>query len=76
MTLVFFDLDGTLEDSRQDMALSINRVRADLKLAPFDLETARGLVNRGMDALTNAAFPELISGPADTVRLRDRKSVV
>lgn len=68
--LIFFDLDGTLEDSRQDMALSVNRVRARLGLAELDLTTARGLVNRGMDALTNAAFPELISSPADTARLR------
>jgi phosphoglycolate phosphatase len=63
MNLVFFDLDGTLEDSRQDMALSVNRVREELKLPALDLEQARGLVNRGMDALTNAAFPELIREP-------------
>lgn len=70
MNLVFFDLDGTLEDSRQDMALSVNRVRSALGLAPFDLEFARSIVNRGMDALTEAAFPELIKSPADTARLR------
>lgn len=70
MNLVFFDLDGTLEDSRKDMALSVNRVRTQISLPALDLETARSLVNRGMDALTNAAFPEIIQSPADTARLR------
>lgn len=68
--IVFFDLDGTLEDSRQDMALSVNRVRGACGLQQMELDAARGIVNRGMDALTNAAFGELIQGPADTARLR------
>lgn len=70
MKLAFFDLDGTLEDSRQDMALSVNRVRAANGLRELPLEEARSLVNRGMNPLIEAALPELIKGPNDVSRLR------
>ncbi|HNL00811.1 MAG TPA: HAD-IA family hydrolase, partial [Leptospiraceae bacterium] len=68
--IAFFDLDGTLEDSRQDMALSINRVRETKSLPALSLEVARSLVNRGMDALTEAAFPEIIENQTDLKKVR------
>jgi phosphoglycolate phosphatase-like HAD superfamily hydrolase len=34
--LLVFDLDGTLIDSKQDLALSVNAVRARIGLAPLD----------------------------------------
>ncbi len=68
--IAFFDLDGTLEDSRQDMALSINRVRSAKSLAELPLEEARSLVNRGMDPLVQAAFPEIIQNEVDLKRIR------
>ncbi|MCE9599729.1 MAG: HAD-IA family hydrolase [Spirochaetia bacterium] len=70
MKLVFFDLDGTLEDSRQDMALSVNRIRTTHKLPEMPIDQARGIVNRGMDALIEAALPEIIKDRTDISRLR------
>lgn len=57
--LVFFDLDGTLEDSRRDMSDSINRVRAEFGLPPLPTAHAVTFVNKGMDYLYLNAFPEL-----------------
>ncbi|MBL8022354.1 MAG: HAD-IA family hydrolase [Leptospirales bacterium] len=70
MKLAFFDLDGTLEDSRQDMALSVNRIRSKHKLPELAIEEARGLVNRGMNPLVEAAFPEIIKSTEDVAQLR------
>ena len=57
--VVFFDLDGTLEDSRRDMALSVNRVRTQFGLAPFvPLESVFPYVNGGMTNLVTQAFAD------------------
>ncbi|HTQ01087.1 MAG TPA: phosphoglycolate phosphatase [Casimicrobiaceae bacterium] len=53
---VLFDLDGTLADSAGDLALALNRIRADRglpavaveDLRPFASAGARGLLHRGM----------------------------
>jgi phosphoglycolate phosphatase len=57
--LFIFDLDGTLEDSRTDMALSVNRVRRIYGLPELPEELVRTLVIRGMDFLYRSCFPEL-----------------
>jgi phosphoglycolate phosphatase len=62
---VAFDLDGTLVDSRLDLAAAVNRTRAALGLPPLALEAivamigegARNLVRR---ALGGAPEPELL----------------
>jgi len=59
MNLVFFDLDGTLEDSRLDMSLSVNRVRASFNLPAHDIDWLKTKVNGGMDFLYRACFAEL-----------------
>ncbi len=67
--LVFFDLDGTLEDSRRDMSDSINRVRAQFALAPLPPTEAVACVNKGMDYLYLNAFPELTTPAGDGPQL-------
>ena len=65
MNLVFCDLDGTLEDSRVDMARAVQGVRMQMNLDPGEVSTWTGQVNRGMEALYRNCFPELFarSGP-------------
>ncbi|MEQ9366091.1 MAG: HAD-IA family hydrolase [Leptospirales bacterium] len=65
MNLVFCDLDGTLEDSRVDMARAVQGVRMHFDLDPREAEDWTGQVNRGMEALYRGCFSELFaqSGP-------------
>ncbi len=65
MNLVFCDLDGTLEDSRVDMARAVQGVRMDFDLDPGEQADWTAHVNRGMEALYRGCFPELFakSGP-------------
>lgn len=58
--LIIFDLDGTIEDSRLDMSLSVNRVRRIYQLPELSLDAIQSLVNKGMDFLYRNCFPELI----------------
>ena len=51
MSLVAFDLDGTLEDSRVDMVSAVQRVRATLGLPHRPDDDFRPHVNRGMPHL-------------------------
>lgn len=48
---VLFDLDGTLVDSRRDLAAAANAVLHDLGLPPLPLEVVAGYVGRGARAL-------------------------
>lgn len=57
--LIAFDLDGTLEDSRADMVLAIQRVRADLSLPFRDYEFLVPWVSKGMPTLYAQAFDDL-----------------
>lgn len=72
---LFTDLDGTLEDSRQDMAESANRVREKLGLAQRDIEVLKQNVNRGMTDLYLSCFDDYLKDSAiqtkamETVRL-------
>ena len=60
MSLVAFDLDGTLEDSRVDMVSAVQRVRATLGLPHRPDEDFRPHVNRGMPHLYRVCFEEYI----------------
>ncbi len=42
-----FDLDGTLVDSRRDLATAINRLRLELGLAPHSVPAIIGMVDEG-----------------------------
>ncbi len=55
---VIFDLDGTLIDSRADLALAVNLTRADLGLAPLPQDQVVGYVGEGVRKLLARALPE------------------
>ncbi len=51
-----FDLDGTLIDSRRDLATAVNRTRAELGLAPLTLGQVVGMVGEGARRLIEKAI--------------------
>ena len=55
---MFFDMDGTLIDSKADLAATVNHTRRDLGLAEVSQETVIGFVGRGADYLLDHAIPE------------------
>src|SRR5690606_9300508 len=58
--LVALDLDGTIEDSRDDMVAAVQRVRARFGLAARPDEEFRPHVNAGMDHLYRSCFADLL----------------
>lgn len=59
--LIALDLDGTLEDSRDDMVAAALRVRAAFGLSLRPGEAIRPHVNAGMDNLYRAVFDDLLA---------------
>ena len=58
--LVIFDLDGTLIDSREDIASSANAARASLGLPPLPVDVVQSYVGEGARKLMQRALvPEL-----------------
>lgn len=55
---LFFDLDGTLIDSRGDIANSVNLTRADYGLPPLPLEEVTKMVGNGARQLMLRAMPD------------------
>lgn len=51
-----FDLDGTLVDSRRDIATAVNRLRGELGLAALPLEAILGMVGEGARLLVERAL--------------------
>lgn len=63
MSLVLFDLDGTLVDSAPDMAAALNRLRSELNLPAVDEARVRPYVSRGaMGVLGQCLAEELNDG--------------
>ena len=56
---VIFDLDGTLIESRADLAAAVNRMRAEFDLTALPVETIAGFVGEGLRPLVARALPEL-----------------
>ena len=54
---IVFDLDGTLIDSRRDIATAVNRMRAERGLAPLPVEAVGGMVGEGARVLVRRALP-------------------
>ena len=59
--LIGIDLDGTIEDSRNDMVAAACRVRASLGLPARADEHLRPYVNGGMDPLYRACFDDFLA---------------
>ncbi len=60
MDLLIFDLDGTLIDSKQDLAVSVNATRAHMHLPPLDVERIFSYVGNGAPVLIRKAMgPQL-----------------
>lgn len=55
-TLFVFDLDGTLVDSRQDLAQATNRLLVEHGARPLDLDAVVHMVGEGVEKLTDRAF--------------------
>ncbi len=53
--LLIFDLDGTLIDSKQDLANAVNATRASLRMAPLDPEAISSYVGNGAPTLIRRA---------------------
>ena len=58
MKTALFDLDGTLIDSRADLALAVNRTRQDFHLPPKDQAVIVACVGEGVRKLIERAIPE------------------
>lgn len=58
MNAVFFDLDGTLIDSRADLAATVNHTRRDLGLLELSQEDILAHVGQGAKYLLAHAIPE------------------
>ena len=55
---VICDMDGTLIDSKADLAATVNHTRRDLGLGELSTETVIGFVGRGARYLLDHAIPE------------------
>jgi phosphoglycolate phosphatase len=60
VNLIGLDLDGTLEDSRDDMVAAARRVRARLGLPAREDSQLRPFVNAGMEQLYRACFDDFL----------------
>lgn len=56
--LIMFDLDGTLANTGQDLANSVNYVRARLHLEPLEDRLVYGHVGHGVEHLIRNSLPE------------------
>jgi phosphoglycolate phosphatase len=54
--LLVFDLDGTLVDSKRDLALSVNAMRKEMGLAPLALELVSSCVGHGVTLLVRRSL--------------------
>jgi phosphoglycolate phosphatase len=58
MDLLIFDLDGTLIDSKLDLAHAVNATRAHMSMAPLDHERVYSYVGNGAPVLIRRALGE------------------
>lgn len=60
---VLFDLDGTFADTAPDLAAALNRLRADLDLAPVPPGRLRPFTSQGVRGMLRAGLDMLPSDP-------------
>ena len=65
MNLYFIDLDGTIEDSKQDMISSVQEVRKILNLEEIDSQYIKNYVNKGMSELYKNCFADYIKSNSE-----------
>ena len=65
MKLALFDLDGTLADTRADIARAVNLTRRALGLWPLAQETVVGAVGNGLSALLERTIPDWVKTPRE-----------
>jgi len=56
--LVVFDLDGTLADTKRDLALAVNAMRESMGLGPLPLDAVTSYVGHGVTVLIRRALGE------------------
>ena len=61
MNAVFFDLDGTLFDTKADLAATVNHTRRDLGLAEWPEEQVIANVGQGAKYLLTNSIPEVLA---------------
>ena len=61
MNAVFFDLDGTLFDTKADLAATVNHTRRDLGLAEWPEERVIANVGQGAKYLLEHSIPEVLA---------------
>ena len=54
--LLIFDLDGTLADTRADLATGINLMRGHYELPPLDVDTVTGYIGNGIRKLVERSL--------------------
>ena len=64
LSALAFDLDGTLIDSRRDLAGAVNQVRHELGFEPLEIPEIVSMVGRGARVLVRRALPEEVAGEA------------
>ena len=67
---VLFDLDGTLADTAPDLAVAVNRMRAEQGHEPLPIERLRPFASAGARGLVHAAFG-IKPGDAEYPALRE-----
>jgi phosphoglycolate phosphatase len=70
--LLIFDLDGTLIDSRADLAEGINHMRMHYGLSPLPLETVSGYIGNGVRLLVERSLQGAAVGFEEALQVYTR----
>jgi phosphoglycolate phosphatase len=65
MKVLIFDFDGTLFDSREDIAAAVNYARKHFGLSELALDEVTAMVGNGVDVLAQRAFRDTHVNPND-----------
>lgn len=69
MNAVFFDMDGTLFDTKADLAATVNHTRRDLGLAELPVDEVLSHVGQGANYLMTHAIPEKAEAVDEVLQL-------
>lgn len=72
---VAIDLDGTMVDTSRDFLVAVNRLRADLQLAPISLEAVTHMVGRGTEYLVRQVLAVDFDAGGIAARLTDAMAI-